>query len=306
MSQDKIATIGSSKQNNNKKLPLCRFCKSGDIVKKGYRQTQKRGKIQRWLCHNCERSFTINEGFLRMKNNENKITMAIDMYLSNLSSRKMRNQLLRHFEYRISHVSVLDWVRRYTLKVYNYVDKLKYNVGDEFFADETFINRQGHDDRFWACVDWDTRLITGVHYSLSGNPEEAEEFLKKAVEKGKPKYIQTDGAGFYPRAFRRLFYSNKERGLTVKHKIQNYQRTGIHNYKIETVFMKIKDRVYDFRGLKALWSAPILLAGIVLQHNFIEKHTTLNHVPCDIAQANLDVGINRWLGLIQLSSRIEQ
>jgi len=63
-------------------------------------------------------------------------------------------------------------------------------------------------------------------------------------------YIQTDAGMFYPRAFRKMFYSNKFGGLTVEHRIQNYQKTRVHNYRIETVFMKIKDRVLDFRGLK--------------------------------------------------------
>ena len=88
-----------------------------------------------------------------MRNNPSVITMSIDMYLSNLSSRKMRNQLKRHTTEKLSHVSILDWVRKYVLKVNNYVESLGYNLGDVFYADETFINRKGVDDRFWCCVD---------------------------------------------------------------------------------------------------------------------------------------------------------
>jgi transposase-like protein len=94
-------------------------------------------------------------------------------------------------------------------------------MGNSFYADETLIDCGGRDDRFWCCIDWDTRLITGVHYSLSGNPIEAQKFLFKSIQKGKPKFIQTDGGVFYPKAFRKLFYSNKIGGLTVEHKIQN-------------------------------------------------------------------------------------
>ena len=104
------------------------------------------------------------------------------------------------------------------------------------------------------------------------------------------------------RAFRKMFYSNKIGGLTVEHKIQNYQTTRIHNYRIETVFMKIKDRVLDFRGLKALWSAPILMNAIVIQHNFIENHSTTDEVPSERAGQNLNLGENRWLGLIRNSA----
>jgi hypothetical protein len=99
-----------------------------------------------------------------------------------------------------------------------------------------------------------------------------------------------------------MFYSNKIGGLTVEHKTQNYHKTHVHNYKIETVFLKIKDRVYDFRGFKALWSAPILMTALVIQHNFIEAHTTLDEIPCNRAGQELDLGENRWLDLIRLSS----
>ena len=214
----------------------------------------------------------------------------------------MRNQLSRHLNTKISHMSILDWVRRYTLKVSKFVDKLQYNMGSSFYADETLIDCEGRDDRFWCCMDWDTRLITGIHYSLSGNPAEAQKFLFKSIQKGKPKFIQTDGGVFYPKAFRKLFYSNKIGGLIVEHKIQNASVTKIHNYRIETVFMKIKDRVDDFRGLKALWSAPILMNALIIQHNFIEAHTTLEEVSCNRAGQELELGENRWLGLIKFST----
>jgi len=50
---------------------------------------------------------------------------------------------------------------------------------------------------------------------LPANPVEAQEFLKKVIVKGKPKYIQTDAGMFYPRAFRKMFYSNKTGDLIV-------------------------------------------------------------------------------------------
>ena len=282
---------------------VCPTCKENKTKKDGLRSTEHRGKIQRYRCKNCNHRFVVDDGFFRMRNNEKIITMSIDMYISNLSSRKMRNQLSRHLNTKISHMSILDWVRKYTLRVSKFIDKLGYNMGNSFYADETLIDCGGRDDRFWCCIDWDTRLITGVHYSLSGDPIEAQKFLFKSIQKGKPKFIQTDGGVFYPKAFRKLFYSNKIGGLTIEHKIQNASVTKIHNYRIETVFMKIKDRVDDFRGLKALWSAPILMNALIIQHNFIEAHTTLDEVPCNRAGQDLNLGENRWLGLINLSSR---
>lgn len=115
-----------------------------------------------------------------------------------------------------------------------------------------------------------------------------------------PKYIQTDAGVFYPTAFKSVFYSNLKQNK-VEHYVVNHAKTGKYNVRIESVFMKVKDRVDDFRGLKALWSSPILLQGIILQHNFIESHTTTGQVPCKLAGLKLSLGVNRWLGLIRLA-----
>jgi len=55
--------------------------------------------------------------------------------------------------------------------------------------------------------------------------------------------------------------------------------------------------------LKALWSAPILMTAIVIQHNFIENHSTTDEVPSGRAGVNLEIGENRWLDLIRRSSK---
>lgn len=280
----------------------CKHCNSKQYTKEGYRQTQNRGKIQKYKCITCHKYFTNDEGFYRMRNSESKITSAIDLYFSNLSSRKVRNYFRRHLEHNSSHVTILDWCRRYTLKVQNYVNTLNPQLSGEFYADDTEIDCEHRKDHFWCNVDWQTRFINGIHYSLFSGEDEAKEFLQKATNKGLPKFISTDGAMFYPKVFKKLFYSNKLHGLKVEHKVVNTLKTGKYNVRIETIFSKIKDRVNNFRGLKATWSAPILLAGIVLQHNFIEQHTTIQDYPCQRAKLPTINQQNRWLQLIKTAS----
>ncbi len=296
------------KQTKNK--IKCVHCKQTNYIKKGFRKTENRGKIQRYKCLDCNKLFTNDEGFYRMKNSEKKITMAIDLYFSNLSSRKVRNHFRRHLEHNASHETVLKWCRKYVLKVQKYIDSLNPKLGDEFYVDETEIDREKNSkDIFWCSVDWETRFINGTHYTTNHSVDNAINFLKKITDNKKlPKFIQTDAAKFYPKAFKRMFFSNKlnyinkQSRRSVEHRVVNYRRTKKHNVRIETVFSKIKDRVDDFRGLKALWSAPILMAGIVLQHNFIEAHTTTGRIPSELAGLNLETGVNRWLGLIKLAS----
>ncbi len=285
----------------------CIYCKKSNYSKWGKKKTENRGIIQTYKCKECGKRFTQDEGFYRMRNSEKKITMGIDLYFSNLSSRKVRNHFRRHLDHNASHITVLNWARKYTLKVHKYVNKMQPKLSGQYYADETEIDCKKRNDLFWCCVDWGTRMIVDTHYSLVGNIQEAETFLKKIKEKGNPKYIQTDSAGFYPKAMRKVFSANKRQTTyhnteRVMHIRNNTARTGKHNVRIETVFSKIKDRVDDFRGLKALWSAPILLQGIVLQHNYIESHTTTGKIPSELAGLKLEAGQNRWLGLIRLAS----
>ena len=284
----------------------CVHCGKTNFIKKGLRKTENRGKIQVYRCLECGKKFTNNDGFYRMRNSEAKITSAIDLYFSNLSSRKVRNPFRRHWNHNASHETVLSWCRRYVLKVQKYVDTLQPQLSGQFYADETEIDREkDHNDIFWCNVDWGTRYINATLYSpYDQNLDDATKFMEKIKQSKKlPKYIQTDAGVFYPTAFKSVFYSNKgKREEQPKHLINNVSVTKKHNVRIETVFSKIKDRTTDFRGLKALWSAPILMAGIVLQHNFIEAHTTTGVVPCELANLKMDLGQNRWMGLIRLAS----
>jgi hypothetical protein len=45
------------------------------------------------------------------------------------------------------------------------------------------------------------------------------------------------------------------------------------------------------------------MAGIVLQHNYIEAHTTTGRVPCELAGLKIETEANRWLGMIKEASQ---
>lgn len=71
----------------------CPRCKGMSIKKDGIRKTQNRGKIQRYKCKNCSYRFSIDDGFWKMKNHENKITSCINMYYAGMSLRKIQEHL---------------------------------------------------------------------------------------------------------------------------------------------------------------------------------------------------------------------
>ena len=285
----------------------CIYCKNRNYVKNGTRKTKDRGLIQTYKCKTCNRRFTNDEGFYRMRNNPAKITQALDLYYSSLSSRKVRNYFRRHLPNNSSHETVLSWARKYSLKVQKFINTLQPELSGRFYADETEIDRarfDGKNDIFWCSIDWKTRYINATLYSpFKQNAEDGRLFLEKIKRsKNKPKYITTDGLQLYPRLMRKVFSTNKTKPFRTKHFVISHSKTKKHNVRIETVFSKIKDRTRLFRGLKALWSAPILMNGIILQHNFIERHTTTGDIPSERAQLKLGCDENRWLELIRISA----
>ena len=78
---------------------VCPHCKEKDIKKDGVRTTEKRGKIQRYKCKLCKYRFVVDDGFYRMRNKPEIITMSIDMYVSNLSSRKNEKSIKQTFKH---------------------------------------------------------------------------------------------------------------------------------------------------------------------------------------------------------------
>ena len=47
-----------------------------------------------------------------------------------------------------------------------------------------------------------------------------------------------------------------------------------------------------------------MMTAIVIQHNFIENHSTTDEVPSERAGVNLELRENRWLDLIKISSQM--
>jgi transposase-like protein len=279
----------------------CPKCKSSGVVKRGFTPTSERGKQQRYLCKSCKHAFLLDAGFWKMKNKAEMVTMAVDMYLSNLSSRHMRNQLWRHFRVKVSHVTILNWVRKYVRKVSGFLRQQRLNLTGKAYVDETEIGRDDKKGVLWCSVDWDSRFISASLYSpREQNMDDAVAFLRRVKENGRPCRIQTDGLLMYPRAIKKVFYSRyKERW--VEHKALNFTETKKYNVRIETVFSKLKDRIADFRGIKSRKTA-LLVEGIIIQHNYIERHSTTGKVPCELAGMDLGLGDDRWMGLIGMAS----
>lgn len=70
----------------------CIFCHSSYLKKFGIRKN-KSGSIQRFICGDCKRTFSINLGFEKMKHNPQAITTSIQLYFSGESLRNTQKSI---------------------------------------------------------------------------------------------------------------------------------------------------------------------------------------------------------------------
>ena len=82
-----------NKQESEVKKVICPKCHSVKIIKRGKRKTQNRGLIQRYGCKDCGKRFVQDLGFFRMRNNNKKVTLCLDLFFKGVSTRQIQSHL---------------------------------------------------------------------------------------------------------------------------------------------------------------------------------------------------------------------
>jgi len=167
-----------------KKL-CCNNCNSIRIKKRGLRKTQNRGKIQRYFCHNCKRSFVIDDGFFRMRNHQNKITLYIDLFYRGVSTRKIQEHLKAFYPHNSTNVSVYNWIIKYSNMISSFTDKLKLNSSPNAMIDEMEYKRRKDNHKSGTVVNWFIDAIdTETRFMIASTfaPNRGNEAIKEVVK----------------------------------------------------------------------------------------------------------------------------
>lgn len=295
----------NSKNNKYKKLS-CPRCKSKELIKRGYRHTENRGKVQRFSCKKCSKRFIQQNGFYRMRNHEKKITLCLDLFYRGVSLRKIQEHLKAFYLHNSSHMTILRWIRKYSLMIAEYTDSLQIKSGIELMSDEMEYAVKGRQHWFVDVMDTKTRYIVSSQFMRSRTIENLVRVMKKAKQTtgNQIKIITTDGLQGYPRVLRKTFELNKKRknNPTIVHNIVISSERGF-NHKIERLHNNIRERTKVFRGFGSCESATAIMKGYEIFHNFIRKHQALGKCPYELALPDLKlVNPNKWLELINLSN----
>lgn len=277
----------------------CLYCKSDNITKDGLRHN-KYGDIQKFYCKNCNKYFTINLGFEKMKHDPRGITTAMQLYFSGESLRNVARSL-KLLGMEVTHQTIYNWIKKYTGLMQKYLEKIVPQVGNTWRADEVFVKIRGNMKYLFALMDDESRFLIAQEVADTKYSHDASSLFRKAKEvaQKKPEVMITDGLMSYHNA-----YLNEFRTLQSPRTIhiRNITLKGEkNNNKMERLNGEIRDREKVMRGLKK--SDTPILKGYQLFHNYIRPHSALEgKTPADKAGIKIE-GDNKWITLIQNASR---
>lgn len=227
----------------------CLFCKSQNIKKFGIRKN-KHYNIQRFICSDCNKTFSENIGFEKSKHDPKGITMAMQLYFSGESLRNV-SKSLKLIGMDVTHQTVYNWINKYTGLMESYLDKIVPQVGDAWHADELWIKVRGDLKYVFALMDAETRYIIAHEVADRKEGHDARALLQKAkqVTHTKPKVFVTDGLPSYHEAYMKEFWTQKRENRTLH--INHIHLKGDRNNNIqERLNGEIRDREKVMRGLK--------------------------------------------------------
>jgi transposase-like protein len=272
----------------------CAFCHSRNLKRFGVRHN-KSGDIQRFVCADCHKTFSVNIGFEKMKHDPKAITTAMQLYFNGESLRSTADSI-RLLGAQISHQTVYNWIGKYVGLMEKYLDKITPQVSDKWRADEIWVKFRGDMRYVFAMMDDETRFWIAQQVSDHKENTNAVQLFRRAREvAGKePKTLITDALGSYKMASEFEYRQTKH--------IREIALAGkVHNNKMERMNGEIRDREKTMRGLKRT-DSPIL-KGYQLFHNYVRPHDALKgDTPAERAGIKVE-GENKWITIIRNASK---
>jgi len=234
-----------------------------------------------------------------MKFKANIIVASLDLYFKGLSLRKICDHLKQQYGVKVTHPTILSWIRKYVKTVKSYTDKLKINPSN-FNADETGMPFRKHTYWVWDIIDRKSRFLVALRltrFRTTSRNNIFKESLK--FVKGQPKIVFTDGYMGYKKMVKKNYPDAiHERGKGI-------QDNGKLNM-IEKFHDTLKERTKVMRGFKSVKTGQTILDGWKIYYNFVRPNIHLyDKTPAEVAGL-VKLKENKWLDLIQRSSKVKQ
>jgi putative transposase len=276
----------------------CIQCNSDRIVKDAIRHN-KHGDLQRYLCKECGKRFSINLGFEGMRATPHVITSAMQLYFTGESFRNVQ-KFLQLQGVKVTHVAVYKWIKKYVALMARYLDQITPHVSGVWRTDELYLKVKGNMKYLYAIMDDETRFwiaqqVADTKYTADIRPLFAR---AKEITGKRPVTLISDGAPNFHDAFKKEFATHKL--PTTKHIRHIHIQGDYNNSKMERMNGEVRDREKVMRGLKIVDTK--ILPGYQIYHNYLRPHEALNgKTPAECCGIQIQ-GKNKWRTVIENAS----
>ncbi|MBA4718934.1 MAG: DDE-type integrase/transposase/recombinase, partial [Nitrosopumilus sp.] len=220
--QDSIVSQSDIEQTQQPKI--CPKCYSTTIIKNGFRKIKNGTKRQKHSCKQCKYRFILGEnGFSNVTSDPRIISESLNLIMSGMSYRNVTRHIHSTHQVKISHPTIVNWVKKYTNLIKKYVETFNPELSDVWSLDEMMLNvkntkktGKGFHDWLWSIIDPKTRFLIATEVSKKREIADAKKIIssgKKLVSQN-PNYILTDCLNSYQAAkideFQKILQQNKK------------------------------------------------------------------------------------------------
>ena len=288
---------------------VCPRCNSTVIIKVGFRTIKNNTKRQRYLCQQCQRKFILGEnGFSSISSDPKIITESLNLVMSGVSYRNVSRHIKLTHNVDIGHVTVCNWVKKYTKIMKSYVEKTYPKIcPDVWSLDEMVLKvkstkkgSKGFSVWLWTLVDPQTRYIVATEVSKRREIDDARSIIVKGKKNvsANPSYVVTDSLTSYTTAIRKELdnrYTAHVRTKAIKDEFANRPIERVHN--------EMREKLSARRGLGNDKSAQNFMELFQIHHNLVRPHMGLDgKTPAEYAEIGPDLGADKYRALIQNAS----
>jgi putative transposase len=262
-------------------------CRHDQFIKYGRRKTRKAGFRQRYKCTCCGKCFVRPE-FKGLHFRPKIVLQALQLYAAGLTLR----EIIEFLQQPKSHVTVWNWLQRYSHILYQYTKKLQPQLVFQLHVDELFLRMQ---NRFYYLFDSIDAVTRYAVLTLQPNRTAANAAVL-FQQSPKTEYYVSDGLLSYQKYLRKQFSYKWLRSHYYRH--HTFQSKH-NNNMVERLQGTLRRFLHPRRGFKSLKTANTIIAFYQMYYNYIRVHTTLGTTPAEKAGVIKYKTKNKWLELIK-------
>jgi transposase-like protein len=157
---EKLQDIVETKIEKVERAKICTKCLSTKIIKIGFRTVKGGNKRRRYQCKQCSYKFSLGEnGFGKVSSDPRVISESLNLVFSGMSYRNTARHISMSHNTKLSHVSILNWCKKYTQIIKEYVDSLIPEASQVWSTDEMMINVKDTKKTGKGFYDWTCTII---------------------------------------------------------------------------------------------------------------------------------------------------